>query len=323
MKKEGTKQFIRWCILGAVGCGFMATGDWLLGCIPLQETDTGLFNRACYLSGSYGLWRPVLTVGLGAIGGFLYYFVVKALNADINEKYRKTKTVQFLCGIFTVAIALTIHTWVATMAWFVTYLGPRIGAEAALAAVTAYQDEMLPAILPLYLPMLLLFGIHFVMLVSGKTRYPKWMLAFHPITWNLLLAHSLNVIGTRCLVVEMGVGMRLTKSYGEQLVDGILNLMHTQGMWAGETKPPRKPIVSKDEVAFINADKAGIFIPSVEHNGIVKKGQELAVIADPLTGEVRQTLMAPADGLLFTLREYPVVYPGSLLARILTGGFQK
>ena len=137
------------------------------------------------------------------------------------------------------------------------------------------------------------------------------------------LAHSLNVIGTRCLVVEMGVGMRLTKSYGEQLVDGILNLMHTQGMWAGETKPPRKPIVSKDEVAFINADKAGIFIPSVEHNGIVKKGQELAVIADPLTGEVRQTLMAPADGLLFTLREYPVVYPGSLLARILTGGFQK
>lgn len=137
------------------------------------------------------------------------------------------------------------------------------------------------------------------------------------------LAHSLNVIGTRCLVVEMGVGMRLTKSYGEQLVDGILNLMHTQGMWAGETKPPRKPIVSKDEVAFINADKAGIFIPSVEHNGIVKKGQELAVIADPLTGEIRQTLMAPADGLLFTLREYPVVYPGSLLARILTGGFQK
>ena len=99
--------------------------------------------------------------------------------------------------------------------------------------------------------------------------------------------------------------------------------MHTQGMWAGETKPPRKPIVSKDEVVFINADKAGIFIPSVEHNGIVKKGQELAVIADPLTGEVRQTLMAPADGLLFTLREYPVVYPGSLLARILTGGFQK
>ena len=148
MNRKESKMFIRWCILGAIGCSFMAAGDWLLGCIPLQQTDIGLFNRACYLSGSYGLWRPVLTVGLGAIGGFLYYFVVKALNADIDEKYRKTKTVQFLCGIFTVAIALTIHTWVATMAWFATYLGLRIGAEAALAAVTAYQDEMLPAIPP-------------------------------------------------------------------------------------------------------------------------------------------------------------------------------
>ena len=132
------------------------------------------------------LWavEPVLTVGLGAIGGFLYYFVVKALNADIDEKYRKTRTIQFLCGIFTVAIALTIHTWVATMAWFTTYLGPRIRAEAALAAVTAYQDDMLPAILPMYVPMLLVFGIHFVMLLAGKTRYPRWMLAFHPVTWT-------------------------------------------------------------------------------------------------------------------------------------------
>ena len=132
MKTEKPKKLIRWCILGAVGCGFMAAGDWLLGCIPLRETDTGLFNRAYYLSGSYGLWKPVLTVGLGAVGGFLYYFVVKALNADIDTKYRKTKIIQYLCGIFTVAVALTIHTWVATMAWFTTYLGPRIGEEAAI-----------------------------------------------------------------------------------------------------------------------------------------------------------------------------------------------
>ena len=43
----------------------------------------------------------------------------------------------------------------------------------------------------------------------------------------------------------------------------------------------------------------------------------------PYQKKARQTLMVPADGLLFTLREYPMVYPGSLLARILTGGFQK
>ena len=188
MKAENHTRFIRWCMLGAIGAVLMATGDWLLSCVPLREADIGMFDRAYYLSGAYGLWRSVLTVGLGAIGGFLYYFVVKALNADIDAKYRKTKSVQYLCGIFTVAVALTIHTWVATMAWFTTYLGPRIGEEAAIAAVTAYQDGMLPAIAPMYVPMILAFGIHFVMLLAGKTRYPRWMLAFHPVIWNILLA---------------------------------------------------------------------------------------------------------------------------------------
>ena len=187
MKKEEHKAFIRWCILGAVGGILMAAGDWLLGCIPLAAADTGMFNRAYYLSGAYGLWRPVLIVGLGAIGSFLYYFMIKALNADLDPKYRKTKRLHFLCGIFTVAVALAIHTWSATLAWFTTYLGPRIGAEAAIAAVTAYQDDMLTAILPMYLPMVLVIGIHFVMLLTGKIRYPRWMLAFHPVTWNVLL----------------------------------------------------------------------------------------------------------------------------------------
>ena len=185
--KENTK-YIRWCILGAVGGLLMAVGDWLLGCVPLQATDTGMFNRAYYLSGAYGLWRPVLTVGLGAIGSSLYYYVVKALNADIDAKYRKTKSVQYRCGIFTVAVALAIHLWSATLAWLTTYLGPRIGTETAIATVTAYQDDMLIAILPMYAPMVLFIGIHFVMLLAGKTRYPRWMLAFHPVAWNILLA---------------------------------------------------------------------------------------------------------------------------------------
>lgn len=185
---ETSEKFLRGCILGAIGAVLMSAGDWLLSCVPLQEADTGMFDRAYYLSGAYGLWRSVLTVGLGAVGGFLYYFVVKALNADIDAKYRKTKSVQYLCGIFTVAVALTIHTWVATMAWFTTYLGPRIGEEAAIAAVTAYQDGMLLAIAPMYVPMILAFGIHFVMLLAGKTRYSQWMLAFHPVIWNILLA---------------------------------------------------------------------------------------------------------------------------------------
>ena len=110
MKKEEKKPFIQCYILGAIGGILMAAGDWLLGCVPLQKTDTGMFNRACYLSGAYALWKPALVVGMGALGCFLYSFMVKALNTDIDARYSRTKAIQYFCGLFTVVVGIAIST---------------------------------------------------------------------------------------------------------------------------------------------------------------------------------------------------------------------
>lgn len=132
------------------------------------------------------------------------------------------------------------------------------------------------------------------------------------------LAYSLNSIGTPTLVVEMGVGMRITKNYGDQLVDGIFALMKELGIWSGEAIAPKAPIISEDgEVSFINAGSSGVFLPSVEHWKNVKKGDCIGKILNPLTGEVNETIFAQNDGIVFTLREYPIVSEGSLIARIL------
>lgn len=134
------------------------------------------------------------------------------------------------------------------------------------------------------------------------------------------LAHSLNAIGPPTLVVEMGIGMRITPSYGDQLLTGILSLLSHLGMWDEPVMPVAPPIVSSDgAVSFVNAGVPGIFFPRSEHRDYVEQGQELGVIADPLTGQIKERLLSPATGLLFTLREYPVVYEGSLIARILGG----
>ena len=115
MKKEEKKPFIQCCILGAIGGILMATGDWLLGCVPLQKTDTGMFNRAYYLSGAYALWKPALVVGMGALRCFLYSFMVKALNTDIDARYTRTKAIQYFCGLFAVVVALAIHLGAALL----------------------------------------------------------------------------------------------------------------------------------------------------------------------------------------------------------------
>jgi len=132
-------------------------------------------------------------------------------------------------------------------------------------------------------------------------------------------AHSLNSIGTPVLVVEMGVGMRLTKEYGDQMVDGIFNLMKELGIWNGEVAKVKKPMISKDpdDVSYLNASASGLFVPEVRHGAHLKEGDLIGRIVDPLRGEVLDEVRAPQGGMLFTIRDYPIVDEGSLMGRIL------
>ena len=132
-------------------------------------------------------------------------------------------------------------------------------------------------------------------------------------------AYSLNSTGTPTLVVEMGVGMRITRDYGDQMVDGILNVMHKLGIWSGKVKKPRKPIISRnlDDVSYLNASVGGLFIPTVKHWEELKQGEVIGRIVDPLCGKVLDEVKAPVDGILFTIRDYPIVDEGSLMGRLL------
>lgn len=132
------------------------------------------------------------------------------------------------------------------------------------------------------------------------------------------LAYSMNAVGVPTVVVEMGVGMRITEEFTHQLTDGIFCVLKDMGVWTGETIEPKNPIISEDgEVGFINANAPGIFVPSVDHWESVSEGQVIGRILDPLRGEVLEEAKAPISGMLFTLREYPVVSFGSLIARVL------
>ncbi len=133
------------------------------------------------------------------------------------------------------------------------------------------------------------------------------------------LAYSLNSRNTPTLVVEMGVGMRITKEYGDQLTEGILQAMKELGIWKGAAGPVRRPMISKavDEVEFVNAPKAGIFVQTAVHGQYLHRGDEIGQIIDPLEGKARARIRSEVGGVLFTIREYPVVDEGSLIARIL------
>lgn len=165
---------------------------------------------------------------------------------------------------------------------------------------SAYSKELLPLAKSL--------GIDFVWIHDAVT------------VLEATFAHSLNSRGTKTLVVEMGVGMRVTQEYCINLVDGIKNMLAKEGFLELSPKELKQPIISDHgEVYYINANSAGLFIPSLEHCDNVKKNEAIGKIVSPISGKTEEIIYSPADGILFTLREYPIVYEGSLIARIFGG----
>jgi predicted deacylase len=135
------------------------------------------------------------------------------------------------------------------------------------------------------------------------------------------LSHSLNAAGVPCLVVEMGVGMRITPSFTAQIVAGILRLWRRLGVIDARAVLPEcehLPLIADDHnVHYLNAGTSGLFIPLVPSPGPIRKGAPVGKIVSAYRGDVLSQMSSPVDGFLFTIREHPIVYEGSLIARIM------
>lgn len=132
------------------------------------------------------------------------------------------------------------------------------------------------------------------------------------------LAYALNDEGIDAVVIDMGIAMYCTKEYCNQVTDGIFVLMKKLGIWDGPVVEPKEPIYAEniDSTYLISSKVPGMFIREVECGAKVEKGQILGRVINPLEGTVKEEIVAPESGLLFTIREYPVVEVGSLLGRI-------
>ncbi len=135
------------------------------------------------------------------------------------------------------------------------------------------------------------------------------------------VAHSLNSCNVPCLVVEMGVGMRITPEYCEQLLAGLLNIWKKMGVLAPDLSIPdisHHPYIADDSnVHYLNAQTSGMFIPTASHWTNLSQGELLGTIVSSFNCAVLSEVRSPVDGILFTLREYPLVYEGSLMARVM------
>ncbi|MDE6025752.1 MAG: succinylglutamate desuccinylase/aspartoacylase family protein [Lachnospiraceae bacterium] len=148
------------------------------------------------------------------------------------------------------------------------------------------------------------------------------MVWIHPSTSVLhgSLAYSLNGVGVNTMVIESGSAYRINQEYCNRIVDGLFVLMKSIGIWAGNTADIEESRVVYDkDIKYINAESSGIFIPNVNIYDRVKSGDEIGTIVNVITGSIEEIVYASDNGMICSIRDYPVIEEGSLIARILGG----
>ncbi len=133
------------------------------------------------------------------------------------------------------------------------------------------------------------------------------------------LAFNLNKNKIPALVVEMGISLRIDQSFCDQIFNGMLNLLEHIGILNGlkPEQPAKEPVLLKpSQVVSIQAGHSGLFASRIELGQTVNQGELLGEVVDPVQGIVLEYISAPKSGLVFTLREHPLAYQGTPLARI-------
>jgi hypothetical protein len=115
------------------------------------------------------------------------------------------------------------------------------------------------------------------------------------------------------LVYEGGEALRFREGAITVGLRGIVNVMREIGLLhrRAKGKPATEPLVAQSTL-WVRAPKSGILVSGVVLGARVKKGEILAVIADPF-GEQEVKVRAPLPGIVIGRLNLPLVYSGDAL----------
>lgn len=154
--------------------------------------------------------------------------------------------------------------------------------------------------------------------LAQKSGIPVlWMNSNSSSVWEGSLAYSLRRKGIPNLVIESGIALKIDYEYCKKVMDGIFQMMKELEVFEGEVSPTKKTVtVKKNDVEVIHCNTSGIFIPKIQIGSFVRENQVLGCIVRPILGAELEEVKSSCDGMIFSLREYPAVCEGELLARI-------
>ncbi len=141
-----------------------------------------------------------------------------------------------------------------------------------------------------------------------------------PVVWERspgpTLAGTFATFLDTVVALRGGAGRRLDAEADAALVRGVFGLLGAAGLVEATAGPPGLR-VGDAEVMAVRAEAGGLFVPGCAPGAVVVEGESLGVVVDPIAAEELERLVTPRPGRVLAVRDRPVVYPGSTVARIV------
>lgn len=122
------------------------------------------------------------------------------------------------------------------------------------------------------------------------------------------------------IALSAGSPRTLNSPQCETLFQSIVNFMKAEGILKSRkpVKESNKPkIYQAQDAVSVLAGTAGMFLKEVNTGIPVQEGQKIGEIRDIYSGKRQEEIIAPCNGFLVTLRQYPIIYERESIATIL------
>ena len=125
--------------------------------------------------------------------------------------------------------------------------------------------------------------------------------------------------GTEAFSIYSGATERIDEVSANNAVSAVLRFLTRMGIiryncHAGYIST----VLDEEELLSIRSDKAGGFFRRLAGPGDeVTRGDIIANIVNPMTGDVKSQIYAPTDGIIFFAEGAPMVYQNSVIFKMI------
>jgi predicted deacylase len=137
----------------------------------------------------------------------------------------------------------------------------------------------------------------------------------HSETRDGSLREAVADLGIPVLLYEAGEALYFNESAIRSGVRGVLNVMRAIGMLPVDRKKLcQVPLVSR-KTSWVRASRSGVFFKQASLGTLVRKGERLGLINDPL-GDQEENICAPFTGVVIGQLTLPLVHEGDALVNL-------